>query len=181
MKTIENIINEGRIENLMIPDCDVKPYLDALLDKWLQSINSYSILNIQDNYNKIDLLRKCEVIIYILDKFSDDITIHFTSADKNTDKSQKIYYGYNLADRLLSVFNVIMKVMEIESICPNDGLKDGESIADEVAHLKSEFDKLVNKYNKKYNEKIENAKSNGIAEKISCDCDCKCCATCCNY
>ena len=125
-----------------------------------------------DNYNKIDLCRKCEVIIYILDKFSDDITIRFASADKDVKNDAKIYYGYNLGDRLLAVFNVIMKVMEVESYNPTQGLKKGESIEDEVSHLKKEFTTLVDKYNKKYHERLEKNKLTG--ECPTCDCECCC-------
>lgn len=172
MKSIENIINEKKVENIFDPKLDVKCYVDCILDRWLQGIQSWNILSIQNDYDKINLLRQCETLIYILDKFSDDICIHFVPLDDETDKNNTIYYGYDLNDRIVSAVNVILKLVEIETINKQTPLKDDESIIDTANDVKEKFINLVKKYNKKYDEYIKEAPmKNNIP---SCDCCCKC-------
>lgn len=171
MKSIENIINEKKVENFFDPHIDVKEYIDAMIDKWLLNVQSYNILAIYNDYDKLSLLRKCETIIYLLDKFSDDIKIHFIPYDDNSNDLKNVYYGYDLSTRLISAFNVIFKLTEIDTYDNTSPLKDGESIKDTVEDIKTKFYNLIDKYNKKYHEYIE---KNNISDCSCCDCCCKC-------
>lgn len=170
MKHLDNFINEAKIENLMNPNIDIRPYVNCMLETWLKSVNSWTITSLGDGYNKIALCRKCAELVYLLDKFSDDITIHFVKADKDANK-KNCYDYYSIGDRLYKAFEVITGVLE-----SGDDVTVGEegSLQDTIEALNKDFTALVKKYNKKYNEKLDNAKGEAVPVPVPCDCECCC-------
>ena len=180
MKKLTETINESKIKNLFIPEYDVRTYLDFMLNKWLEATKSWNVLTGIDAYTKIALLRQCEVLMYILEKFSDDLLLHFTSEEpKKDDKGTYVYeYCYSFEDRVAKAFHVIMKVMEIETPKPAN-FEKGDDMDGEIAELKSRFKDLTDKCNKKWHDKFDknNASTIGVAVPCGdacCDCCCKC-------
>lgn len=172
----EFIITESKPKGVEFVDYDIKVYLDACINKWLENMHYTNVLTSGiDNYSKLNLCRQCEIILHIFDLFADDIDLHFYSALSEEDRQK--YYAYSKENSIYNVFKVIEKLLEVEVENPKAGLADGESIEEELSDLKKRFESLVKKCNDKWIAKTKENSKVGIGCPVpcSCDCCCKCC------
>lgn len=177
MKTVNQFIEESKIKNLFIPELDVKAYLDKMLSFWLENVKNAANITYMDKRQKIVLCRQCEVLLYILDKFIGDIPLHFIAADKEA--KDKFFYSYDNSNSILTAFNVIMKIMEVEVPEQNCGFEEGDDLEGEIKELKDRFEDLVKKSNEAWNKKYNKDGEAGVPkDAVECPCCCDCCKAC---
>ena len=175
MKSLVQFINESK-EKPLYCEWEIKEYLDYCLQKWSDNMRySNSILSGMDYYAKLSLVRQCEILFNILEKFSDDVTIHFYSKESEEDK--KKYGGSYSPENVFSkAFSIVEKLVEIEDEYKDEAKKI--DLQKEVAELKQRFEKFADDCNKKYHKKCDEM-SNGECIGVDIPCGCECCTCAC--
>lgn len=180
MKNLNKYINESK-EQPLYSEYDIKDYFYMCLDRWLQNIGKYNIRDISD-YSKVDMCKQCEIILCLIEKFSDDIHLHFYNYE--SEEERKKYNSYfTTEDSLIRVFKIITQLCKIQ-LSDIKGNSCKVDIDAEVKELNDRLNTLVQKCNNKYHKWYEEAyKGNGTAElcygtPVCMDSDCcKCCSS----
>jgi len=180
MKTISGLIEESKIQNLYIPYIDLRGYFECVIEKWFKDFQYFGFLTSYTVTKKIEMCRKCEVLLALLEKFADDVRLCFIPKDKIKDGMIPMC-TYDIEARITSAFDAIMKLMEVKVIDTNEiAQTDMKDVDEEVAELKQRFDAVIEKYNKAY---LASAEKNTF-KAIPCSCEkcgepeCDCCCGC---
>ena len=143
-----------------------------MIEHWINDMRDYNVILSGVNvFSKIELCRRCEIILDILESVADVVHLHFIDAASEEDKRNYEYCTpENMFYRAFSIINAIVSVKSVDV----DANKESESLLkSEIAELSQRVEKLVKDCNakfKKYCEENKNNNKNGIAVECPTEC-----------
>ena len=175
MKSLVQFINESK-EKPMYSEWDIHSYVDYMLEAWFKNNQNYvCILNATDTYNKIDLVKNCEIIVTLLECLADVVKLHFVSAREN-----KVDYEIQTSENAFyKAFKVIEAIVSLDF--KDDNKNKAEELKEEVKQLKERVDNLIKNCNEKYEKWVKelnktNTGDSCLSNSICVPCDCCRCA-----
>ena len=176
MKSLVQFINESK-EKPMYSEWDIHSYVDYMLEAWFRNNQNYvNILNATDTCVKIDLVKKCEIVVTLLECLADVVKLHFVSARDN-----KIDYEKQTSENAFyKAFKVIEAIVSLDF--KDNNQNKAEELKEEVKQLKERVDTLINNCNKKYEkwiEELNKTKTDDICLSNSVCLPCDCCGCAC--
>lgn len=178
MKNIVSYINESK-EKPLYTDYDIHRYINIMIEHWMNDMRDYNVILSGVNvFSKIELCRRCEIILDILESVADIVHLHFVDAASEEDKRN---YEYCTSENTFyRAFNIINAIVAVKSI-DVDANKEGEaSWKSEIAELSQRVEKLVKNCNAKFKKYYEENK-NKNQECAGIGCPTECCKNCLCY
>lgn len=179
MKTLTTLVNESK-EKPLYDAWEMREYLEYCVNRWMENTNRFcNILTSCDYWSKLGILRHCELLFNILEKFSDEVPMIFY--DRSSEEDKKKYSGVMYGPHCVFVraFAVLQKLVEVEDPWNNNSnVKTSTNTPDlksELADLKTRYNSFADDCNKKWKAEFDKKSSNMKCEAIPCGCDC-CCA-----
>ena len=171
MKNIVSYINESK-EKPLYTDYDIHRYINIMIEHWINDMRDYNVILSGVNvFSKIELCRRCEIILDILESVADIVHLHFMDATSEEDKRNYEYCTpENMFYRAFNIINAIVAVKSVDVYADKEGEASWKS---EIAELSQRIEKLVKDCNakfKKYCEENKNNNKNGIAVECPTEC-----------
>lgn len=184
MRNIVEYINESK-DKPLYTDYDIHRYIGVMIDTWVQDMRNANIISAGNStYAKIDLCRKAEIMLTLLECVSDVVQLHFMDAASIEDK--KKFEFFTAENVFYRAFKIIETIANMK--CDDDVQDEDKKLKGEIKELSDRMHKLVTDCNAKYKKYVEdNQKNNkeccndgGIACGCPVPCDC-CSSTCPGY
>ena len=171
MKNIVSYINESK-EKPLYTDYDIHRYINIMIEHWINDMRDYNVILSGVNvFSKIELCRRCEIILDILESVSDVVHLHFIDAASEED--QKNYEYCTPENMFYRAFSIINAIVGVKSVDVGANKEEESLLKSEIAELSQRVEKLVKDCNAKFKKSYqENKEKNKNTAGIGCPTEC---------